>query len=234
MSAAKVASDHDKPDGLVIVEPGQVREFLAPLPVEAVHGVGPVTAAEMESMGIETAGDLAAADPDPLERRFGERGLTVRRYARGEDDRAVEPTGRPKSLSRESAFGEATDDPQRQRERVRTLARAVADRADREGALYRTIGIKAVQPPFDVNTRAESLPGPVADPDLVEGTALDLFGEFAGDPVRKVGVRVSNLSFAARDQASLDSWAGDGTAGDGDGTATNPEPSGGQWSLEDF
>ena len=213
MSAAKVASDRDKPDGLVVVEPGGVRDFFAPLDVEAVHGVGPVTASELRGMGVETAGDLAAADPDRLADRFGERGLAVRRYARGEDDRRVEPTGRPKSLSRESACSEATAEPARQRERVRTLAEAVATRADRKGVLYRTIGIKAVEPPFEVNTRAESLPGPVADADLVAETALSLFEEFAGDPVRKVGVRVSKLSFADRDQASLDSYADAGEGG---------------------
>jgi DNA polymerase IV (DinB-like DNA polymerase) len=63
MSAAKIASDHDKPDGLVVVEPGEVAGFLAPLDVEAVHGVGPVTAGELRTLGIETAGELAAADP---------------------------------------------------------------------------------------------------------------------------------------------------------------------------
>jgi len=240
MSAAKVASDRDKPDGLVVVEPGEVQKFFAPLDVEAVHGVGPVTASELRGMGIETAGDLAAADPDRLAERFGERGLAVRRYARGEDDRSVEPTGRPKSLSRESAFSEATAEPDRQRERVRTLAAAVADRADRRGVLYRTIGIKVVEPPFEVTTRAESLPGPVADADLVEETALSLFEEFVGDPVRKVGVRVSKLSFADGDQASLDSYA-DG-AGDGDpghpseGTGGSGSATGGsgQRSLWEF
>jgi len=244
MSAAKVASDHDKPDGLVVVEPGEVREFLAPLDVEAVHGVGPVTATELREMGIETAGDLAATDSDRLDARFGERGLEVRRYARGEDDRPVEPTGEPKSLSRESAFTEATEDAQRQRERVQTLARAVADRADRKGALYRTIGVKAVEPPFEVNTRARSLPGPVEDADLVKDVALELFGEFAGEPVRKVGVRVSNLSFADEGQASLDSWTGAGDRDrdrdrgaddcDGTGSGRTDPPAGGQWSLDEF
>jgi DNA polymerase IV (DinB-like DNA polymerase) len=242
MSAAKVASDHDKPDGLVVVEPGDVRDFLAPLPVEAVHGVGPVTAAELQEMGVETAGDLADAAPGRLEARFGERGLAVRRYARGEDDRAVEPTGEPKSLSRESAFAAATAERDRQREQVRTLARAVADRADRKGALYRTIGVKAVEPPFEINTRARSLPGPVEDADLVEDVALDLFDEFAGDPVRKVGVRVSNLSFADGEQSTLESWAGsDGDRTDGDdGERSDPLDVGtgrsadDQWSLDEF
>ncbi|NHN58957.1 DNA polymerase IV [Halorussus rarus] len=207
MSAAKIASDHDKPDGLVVIEPGEVREFLAPLDVAELHGVGPVTARELREMGIETAGDLAAADRAVLEERFGERGAELHRRARGEDDREVTPRGRPKSLSRESAFTEATDDDEAKREQVRTLAEAVADRARRKGALYRTIGIKAVTPPYDVNTRAKSLPGPVDDPDLVEEVALDLLEEFGGEAVRKVGVRVSNLSFAEGEQASLgDAW----------------------------
>jgi len=219
-SAAKIASDHDKPDGLVVVRPGEVREFLAPLDVEEVHGIGPVTAAELRGMGVETAGDLAAADPDVIEDRFGDRGLEVHRYARGEDDRAVEPVGKPKSLSRESAFAEATSDDARKRERVRGLATAVAERAARKDALYRTIGIKVVTPPYDVNTRARSLPGPVEDADLVREIALDLLGEFEGNRARKLGVRVSNLTFADEAQASLESWDdeanGDSEAG-GDG-----------------
>jgi DNA polymerase IV (DinB-like DNA polymerase) len=205
MSAAKVASDHDKPDGLVVVEPGEVRDFFAPLPVEDVHGVGPVTAAALGELGIETAGDLADADPAVLEERFGDRGLAMYRYARGEDDREVTPRGRPKSLSRESAMG-PTEDHERLSERVETLARAVAERARRKDALYRTVGIKVVTPPFDVSTRARSLPGPVDDPALVRSVALELLSEFEGDRVRKVGVRVSNLSFEERDQASLASW----------------------------
>jgi DNA polymerase IV (DinB-like DNA polymerase) len=218
MSAAKVASDHDKPDGLVVVEPGDVRSFLAPLDVEEVHGIGPVTAAELREMGIETAGDLAAADPATVGDRFGERGREVQRFARGEDDRPVEPKGKPKSLSRESAFSNPTDDSERKRERVRLLAADVAERADREGALYQTIGIKVVQPPFDVNTRARSLPGPVEDADLVESVALDLLAEFAAERVRKLGVRVSNLSFTDEQQASLTGFAGD----QGAETATEP------------
>jgi len=206
MSAAKVASDHDKPDGLVVVEPGAVADFLAPLDTEAVHGVGPVTAAELREMGIETAGDLAAADPARLEDCFGERGRRVHRFARGDDDRAVEPRGRPKSLSRESAFAEATTGEHRQRDRLRTLAEAVAERARAKGVLYQTISVKVVTPPFDVATRARSLPGPVADGDLVADIAADLFEEFAGDPVRKLGVRVSKLSFADREQPSLAEW----------------------------
>ncbi|SFR46084.1 DNA polymerase IV (DinB-like DNA polymerase) [Halogeometricum rufum] len=208
MSAAKVASDHDKPDGLVVVPPGTVREFLAPLSVTEVHGVGPVTARTMAEMGIQTAGDLAAADPGELEDRFGSRGRELHDRARGVDDREVTPTGRPKSLSRESAFAEATEDEAEKREIVTALAADVAERARSRGAMYRTIGIKVVVPPYDVNTRAQSLSGPVDDPELVREVAVDLLEEFDDEAARKVGVRVSNLSFADADQSSLDGWEG--------------------------
>ncbi|AUV81653.1 DNA polymerase IV [Salinigranum rubrum] len=237
MSTAKVASDHDKPDGLVAVPPERVTAFLAPLPVEEIHGVGPVTARELREIGVETAGGLGEADPTVLRERFGERGVTLHRRARGDDDRAVEPTGRPKSLSRESAFTEATDDPERVREKVRALAGDVATRATDRGATYRTIGVKVVRPPFDVNTRERSLSGPVDDPDLVERVALDLLGEFAGEQVRKVGVRVSNLTFGAGEQVRLDGYEADAES-EGDGEprdeSSRRRPRAGQVSLTEF
>jgi len=227
LSAAKVASDRDKPDGLVVVEPGEVADFFAPLDVEEVHGVGPVTARTLRELGIETAGDLADADPHELESRFGERGRELYDRARGADDREVTPTGDPKSLSRESAFAGAVEAADRKRDQLRALAEAVADRAERKGAQYRTIGVKAVTPPYDVNTRERSLPGPVEDADLVEDIALDLFEEFEDEPVRKVGVRVSNLSFAGGEQSRLTGWdgpeadAGDEPAADDDDGVTD-------------
>jgi len=202
MATAKVASDADKPDGLVVVPPGSVESFLAPLPVAALHGVGPVTEQTLTAHDIDTAGDVAAADPAFLGTLLGDRGRTLSRRARGKDDRAVTPRGLPKSLSRESAL-QTTDDDERKRETVRELATDVASRARDRGCLYRTIGIKAVRPPFDVNTRERSLPGPVDDPALVESVSIELLREFDGDRVRKLGVRVSNLEFTDADQSTL-------------------------------
>lgn len=239
MSAAKIASDFEKPDGLTVVRPGEVREFLAPLEVDLLHGVGPVTARELREMGLGTAGDVAATDPEPLVDRFGERGRELYDRARGDDDRRVEPKGEPKSFSRESAFAEPITASAPKYEQIEALATAVANRAQREGALYRTIGVKAVTPPYDVNTRERSLPGPVDDPDLVERIARDLFTEFESDPVRKLGVRVANLEFAATDQASLDSWGHrevdhrtDDTPSDGE--TNHSHHTDGQSSLTDF
>ncbi|WP_299236836.1 DNA polymerase Y family protein [Natronomonas sp.] len=212
MTTAKLASDAEKPDGLVVVTPEAVRSFLAPMAVESLHGVGPVTARELGEMGFETAGDIAAADASTLVAAFGERGRDLHAQARGEDGRPVEPKGRPKSLSSESAFVEATAKRRRKRETVRALAMDVAERASTEDVLYKTIGIKIVRPPFDVHTRSRSLPGPIEDPELIESIALDLLGEFEGKRVRKLGVRVSNLSFDERKQATIGEW-GDGADG---------------------
>ena len=240
MTTAKLASDADKPDGLVVVEPDEVEGFLAPMDVADLHGVGPVTARELREMGFETAGDLAAADTATLVEAFGERGRDLHAQARGIDGREVEPRGRPKSLSSESSFVEATDDAATKAEKVRALAGEVAERATARGALYKTIGIKVVKPPYEVNTRARSLSGPVDDPELVERVALELLEEFHAQRVRKLGVRVSNLSFDDREQASLDSWEGselavpdDASGGRGWTRTQNRRPRG-QVDLSEF
>jgi DNA polymerase IV (DinB-like DNA polymerase) len=231
MAVAKVASDHDKPDGLTVVPPSEVEQFLAPLPVEDIHGVGPVRARELAEMGIDTAGELADADPGRLVSQFGDRGRELYDRARGRDDRAVTPRGRPKSLSRESAFTEATDDGEAKREKVRALAADVAERARSREALYQTIGIKVVQPPFEVNTRAESLSGPVDDPELVRAVALDLLAEFEDDAVRKLGVRVSKLSFDGGRQASLGGYDDEGVGADDAGDGVSPATTLTDWAA---
>lgn len=240
MSTAKIASDAEKPDGLVVVHPEEIREFLAPVLIEELHGVGPVTARTLRERGIETAGDLVEADRHALVSEFGERGADLYDRARGKDDRAVTPKGVPKSLSRESAFAEPTTDMEEIETRVLTLAEAVAERATRKDALYRTIGIKIVTPPFDVNTRARSLSGPVDDPALVKRVVRDLLTEFEGERVRKVGVRVSNLEFGAAAQSNLDGWAGtSGSTSESDeavekSPTDEPDDRSGQISLSEF
>ena len=214
MTTAKLASDADKPDGLVVVDPDSVRSFLAPIPVEELHGVGPVTASELRSMGFETAGEIASGPESVFVDAFGERGRDLYAQARGEDDRAVEPKGEPKSLSSESAFTDAAGTRERKEAKVRDLATEVTTRASAKDALYRTIGIKIVTPPFDVHTRSRSLSGPVDDPELVERTALELLSEFADEPVRKLGVRLSKLSFDDREQATISEWDSHDRGGD--------------------
>jgi len=157
MSTAKIASDADKPDGLVVVPPpGEVESFLASLPTAEIHGVGPVTERTLAELGIETAGDLAAADPDRLADELGDRGRELYRRARATTTE-VTPTD-SRRVSRGSR--RCRRPPTRSASAtVRALAAAdVARRARERGCLYRTIGIKAVEPPYEVNTRARASP----------------------------------------------------------------------------
>ncbi|MES3516865.1 MAG: DNA polymerase IV [Natronomonas sp.] len=234
MATAKLASDAEKPDGFVVVPPTEVRSFLAPLPVEDLHGVGPVTARELRGMGLETAGDVAAATEPELVDAFGERGRELHAQARGVDPREVEPRGRPKSLSSESAFHEPTADVERKRTLIRELATEVTQRAATQNALYKTIGVKVVQPPFDVSTRERSLSGPIDDPELVESIACELLEEFEEVSVRKLGVRVSNLSFDDRKQAQLATFEGDADGSEDGGARSTGRQSGGQTDLTEF
>jgi len=206
MSAAKVASDYHKPDGLVCVEPGDVKDFFAPLSIDEIHGIGPVTAAELETVDIETGIELANADRDTVAEILGDRGAELQARAQGIDTRTVTPRGRPKSLSRESALTDITDDSGKHQEVIAALATAVAERARQCDALYRTIGIKIVEPPFEISTRETSLSGPIDDPTVVNSVARDLLAEFEMIKIRKLGVRVSNLSFTQSEQTQLDGW----------------------------
>lgn len=101
---AKVASDYDKPGGLTVVQPGDEAAFLAPLPVRAIWGVGPVTAEKLAAMGVSTIGGLARVSERELETHFGHHGRAMARRARGLDRRPVSAARERKSVSREKTF----------------------------------------------------------------------------------------------------------------------------------
>ena len=125
---AKVASDLQKPDGLVVVPPGDERDFLAALPVERLWGVGKVMARELAAMGIHTIAQLQAVPGVVLARRFGAHGHALHDLAFGRDDRPVEPWSAPRSMGAEHTFGVDTRDVGR----VRTVLREQSERVARE------------------------------------------------------------------------------------------------------
>ena len=136
---AKIASDMQKPDGLVVVPAGEEAAFLAPLPVRRLWGVGPKMEEQLAKLGVVTIGDLAALDPARLERRLGTHGQDLQRLARGEDDRpvAAEPAG-AKSLGQEHTYGRDTADAGRLRATLLSLADTVAARLRAHGLRART------------------------------------------------------------------------------------------------
>lgn len=209
-SAAKLASDYNKPNGVKIVKPGRVREFFADIPVSDIHGVGEVTAEKLHKMGIKTGDGLATADPSRLSDRFGSRGREIHQRARGHDPREVSPPENPKSISNESSLGKDGVPAAECRTRLEALCEKVGARVKNKNAFFRTVSVKVVLLPFDVKTRAYSLPGETQSEALIHDVVDDLFSEFHGEEIRKVGVRVSNLSFSSTKQKSLDDWSDHG------------------------
>ena len=107
---AKIASDFDKPDGLTVVRPEQVAAFLEPLPVRALHGVGPATEGALGSLGVRTVADLRRVPLERLVERFGRHGRALWEHARGIDERPVRTHRERKSLGKETTFREDLDE----------------------------------------------------------------------------------------------------------------------------
>jgi DNA polymerase-4 len=200
---AKVASDLEKPDGLVVVPPGDERAFLAPLPIERLWGVGKVTAAELAAMGVRTIGQLAGLPEPHLRARFGDAGLALRALARGLDDRPVEAFAPPKSMGAEETFERDHRDLDRLRATLRAQAERVARELRAEGYAGRCVTLKLRFADFRTITRRHTL-DPTQDGLAIYREASALLERIPlSDPVRLIGLSVSELGPAARGQLSL-------------------------------
>ncbi len=197
MFLAKLASDLEKPDGFVVIEEREVQTRLDPLAVGKLWGVGPVTQAALEKLGIRTVRELLAADQALLARRLGEDSArALRALAQGIDHRRVEPDSERKSISEETTFARDVADEGRLCATLDALADEVARRLRRHGLRARTIQLKARYPDFTTVTRALTLPAPTASTIQIRQTARELLaGRLgrAGRPLRLVGVGVTNL-----------------------------------------
>jgi DNA polymerase IV len=200
---AKVASDLEKPDGLVVVAPGAETAFLAPLPISRLWGVGKVTASELESMGIRTIGQLAACPAAHLTARFGQSGALLRELAHGRDDRPVEPFSPPKSMGAEETFGAD----HRDMGRLLATLRGQAERVGRElragGYAGRTVTLKLRFADFSTITRRHTSE-PTQDGLRIYQDASALLARIPlGQAVRLIGLSVSELGPPATGQLSL-------------------------------
>jgi DNA polymerase-4 len=200
---AKVASDLRKPDGLVVVPPGEEAGFLAPLPVSRLWGVGRVTASALESMGIRTIAQLAATPVAHLEARFGSAGALLLELAHGRDDRPVAPCSAPKSMGAEETFEEDHRDLERLRATLRAQAERVARELRAEGYAGRTVTLKVRFADFSMITRSHS-DDPTQDGLRIFRHAVGLLERVPlRQPVRLIGLSVSELGSAGTGQLPL-------------------------------
>ena len=195
-SVAKIASDLNKPDGLVVVQPGDEKEFLAPLPVSKLWGIGPKTAERLHREGIETIGELADQPLEWFARMFGKRAASVRDKAMGRDDDAVHTESASKSISSETTFATDVGDATELREVVERKAVGVAHSLERNGIKGKTVKLKLRLADFTTFTRQSTLPYHTSDEDPIKEAAWALLAAELepGRTFRLLGVGVSNFS----------------------------------------
>ncbi len=157
---AKLASDLDKPDGLVVVPTDAIEAFLEPLPVSRLWGVGKVSNRDLAGMGVRTIGDLRRLPEELLVSRFAKTAAHLLRLARGIDDRRVVPDRDAKSISHETTFAVDIDDAEVLRSWLLELTEQVATRLRRQGLRGKTVLIKVRYADFHTVTRSESLDAP--------------------------------------------------------------------------
>jgi DNA polymerase IV len=192
---AKIASGLSKPDGLVVVQPHDMVGFLAPLPVSRMWGVGRVTERKLIAAGIRTVGDLAQAAPAWLEAQFGKHGPRMHEFALGLDDRAVQVSRQPRSVSNETTFEVDTTDLASLHDQIRSLSPRVAERLRRRGLSGRTIVLKLTYKNFEHISRRTTLPKATDDAETIALEAQRLLerSEAGVRPVRLLGVGVTTL-----------------------------------------
>lgn len=203
---AKIASDLEKPDGLVVIPDEEVLARLRPLPVEKLWGVGEITARRLHRLGITTLGDLQSWPRATLIEHLGELGSHLHDLAHGIDPRIVEESDPEKSLSHEETFAEDVLDLNVLEETLLELSDKVARRARARGSCGRTIVLKVRYHDFTTITRRRTLPRPIHLGILLYHEARRLLHERteAGvRPIRLIGVGLTGLVRIDREQPSL-------------------------------
>lgn len=193
---AKVASDYDKPEGGTIVAPGEEAAFLAPLPVRALHGIGPRTAERLSLLRIETCGQLAVADLSQLRLVFGKHADELQKRAQGIDNRPVEAEGGlAKSISQEWTFNEDITQAEQLETKLLEMCAIVTQALQRKNLVAHTVFIKFRWADFTTFTRQKTVDVAVDREEDIVRLATAVWREHwpEGQPMRLLGVGVSNL-----------------------------------------
>ena len=192
---AKIATDEAKPNGYLFVTPGKEKEFLAPLPVEKLGGVGKKSHQTLLVLGIYTIGDILKYDGVLLEKALGKWGTQLIRQANGLSDSVVSPHRESKSISAENTFEENTLDVDILLAQLVGQAERVAYELRQEKKYATCVAIKFRNANFETTTRQITIPASIADSDIIKA-ATDLFTKLyvPGTLVRLLGVRLAGLT----------------------------------------
>jgi DNA polymerase-4 len=193
---AKIASDLGKPDGLVRVAHEDTKEFLGPLPITRLWGVGEVTYKALKQLGVTTIGDLGRVSSERLRREFGKHGEHLHLLSQGIDNREVEPNRPAKSMGREETFPVDLTNTESMHRELLSLATKVARRVRRHGLSGKTLTLKVKYSDFTLITRSQTLPETTQDAGQIYTICRKLLEETeAGTrPVRLLGIYLSRLT----------------------------------------
>jgi DNA polymerase-4 len=209
---AKLASDWRKPDGLTVVAPDEVLDFIQPLPVEKLWGVGPATAKRLHALGLLTVGDIARASRKQLEAKLGRSGGFLWGLANGRDSREVTPSRPRKSRSAERTFPRDVTSLAELSGVLERLVDRVCDDLHKATLVGRTVTVKVRYGDFQTVTRSLSLPEATADEATLLTASRELLTrtEAGTRPVRLLGVGVTSIEKADAEPAQLGLWGGEG------------------------
>lgn len=202
---AKIASDLDKPDGLVVVAPDKILEFLHPLPISRIWGAGIQTQKALHKMGIDTIGDLANFPKEVLEKKLGKAGNHFYNLSHGIDDRQVHIGEKVKSVSNEHTFSKDIHDGELLRKRLAALCDKVGFRLRKNGLSAKTIHLKLRYSDFSTITRNRTISNPTSETDIIQSIITLLFDKnyISGRSIRLIGVGVSGFGKKGEAQLSL-------------------------------
>ena len=192
---AKIASDFKKPYGLTVVREDCVKDFLFPLEVGKIPGVGPKTEHALTELNIEIVSDLASITPEMLTRLFGVWGARLHEFANGIDNSEVIEEYETKSVGRDTTFEKDADDEEQILGVLDGLAEEVHEDMIANGFKFKTITVRVRYQHFDTHTRSKSLLFPTNDLDILRNNAKRLIAPYLrrNQKIRSIGVRVSNL-----------------------------------------
>jgi DNA polymerase-4 len=192
---AKIASGWQKPDGLTVIAPERVEPFLQKLPVDALWGVGPVTARKLRTIGLERLVDIRHADAERLRQTVGTYAEWLVQLSHGIDERPVEPHRERKSVGTENTFDQDLTDRARMIDEVAAMAREDAEWLDEKGLFARTITVKVRYGDFTTITRSDTREPASRDHEALAARAVALLDrtEAGTRPVRLLGVTLHGL-----------------------------------------